>query len=251
MITLLCCPMRWWSWSLVKIPHIFWLGRNPTVFLSHIISHSHDDRFPIPLWETWFSSSLGVPIPALIANPQQCPCRQFCFDPYGDHIQTCHRKYEQYPSTNGSCIISVCCFDRLVTGWKPPKLLPCLEIYEEILRSRSMWSCHGVKRTRFLHEHRSWMSRWPMIDMDVLDTEHTNDCLWHRQEHDLQLRTHMVCVCVCVCVKLDHRWHFIRRERIELWRQMFVQQTFVSTGHGRFEIFDFSNRWDLTRTGRG
>jgi hypothetical protein len=25
-----------------------------TVFLSHIQSRSHDDRFPIPLWETWF-----------------------------------------------------------------------------------------------------------------------------------------------------------------------------------------------------
>ena len=43
----------------------------PTAFLSHIQPRSHDDSFPLPLWETWFCQSLGVPIPALIANPQQ------------------------------------------------------------------------------------------------------------------------------------------------------------------------------------
>ncbi len=43
----------------------------------------------IPLWETWFCSSLGVPIPVLLVNPPQCPCRQFSVDPYCDHIQTC------------------------------------------------------------------------------------------------------------------------------------------------------------------
>ena len=59
---------------------------------------SHDDRFPMPLWETWFCSSLGVPIPALLANPQQCPCRQFRFNPYGDHIQTCQRQSAALPS---------------------------------------------------------------------------------------------------------------------------------------------------------
>jgi hypothetical protein len=34
----------------------------PTTFITHIQSHSHDDRFPIPLWETWFCESLGVSI---------------------------------------------------------------------------------------------------------------------------------------------------------------------------------------------
>jgi hypothetical protein len=43
----------------------------PTVFLSHIVRRSHDDRFSIPLWETWCCSSLGVQIPAdnLISTP--------------------------------------------------------------------------------------------------------------------------------------------------------------------------------------
>jgi hypothetical protein len=66
-----------------------------TSFLSHIQSRCHEDRFPIPLWETWFCQSLDVTIPALLENPRQCPCRQFSFDPYGDH------------HTNGSCIYSV------------------------------------------------------------------------------------------------------------------------------------------------
>ncbi len=30
--------------------------------------------------ETWFCSSLGVSIPVLLTNPQQCPCRQVRFD---------------------------------------------------------------------------------------------------------------------------------------------------------------------------
>ena len=61
----------------------------PTAFISHIQPRSHDDRFPIPLWKTWFCQSLGVPIPDLLENPRHCPCRQFNYDHYGDHIQTC------------------------------------------------------------------------------------------------------------------------------------------------------------------
>ncbi len=70
------------------ITHMFtW---KPIVFIRHIQPRSHDDRFPMPLWETWFCSSLDVPIRlvVLMENPGQCPFRQFNFDPYGDHIQT-------------------------------------------------------------------------------------------------------------------------------------------------------------------
>ncbi len=35
-------------------------------FLSHVKRRSNDDRFPIALWEVWFCSQLGVPIPELI-----------------------------------------------------------------------------------------------------------------------------------------------------------------------------------------
>jgi hypothetical protein len=35
----------------------------PTAVIRHhsIMPRSHDDRFPVPLWKTWFCSSLGVP----------------------------------------------------------------------------------------------------------------------------------------------------------------------------------------------
>jgi hypothetical protein len=69
-----------------------------TSFISHIQSRSHDDRFPIPLWVTWFCQSLGVPIPSLLENPRQCPCRQFSFDHCGDHIQTCQCQSAALPA---------------------------------------------------------------------------------------------------------------------------------------------------------
>ena len=37
----------------------------PIVFLSHIKRRTNDDCFPLTLWETWFCSNLGVPIPGL------------------------------------------------------------------------------------------------------------------------------------------------------------------------------------------
>ena len=72
-------------------------GENPTrmlnwkslAFLGHIKRRTNDDRFPLPLWETWFCSSLGVPILALIGPPQQCACNDFRYDLCGDHLQTC------------------------------------------------------------------------------------------------------------------------------------------------------------------
>ena len=62
------------------------------------MSLSHDYGFPIPLWETWFCQSLGVPIPVLIETPRQCPCRQIYFDPYGDQIQTCQCQFASLPA---------------------------------------------------------------------------------------------------------------------------------------------------------
>jgi hypothetical protein len=111
-------------------------GENPTLmltwktttFLCHIQSRSHDDRFPIPVWETWLSQSLGVPIPALLEKPRQCPCRQFSFDHYGDHIQTCQRLSTVFHRTSGSYIHSVCYYARLVTELRPIELLLLLGI---------------------------------------------------------------------------------------------------------------------------
>ena len=72
-------------------------SRNPRL-TSAEMCRSHDDRFPLPLWETWFCSSLGVSILALIANPQQCSGRQFRFDPYGDYLQTCQHQSAALPT---------------------------------------------------------------------------------------------------------------------------------------------------------
>ncbi len=79
-----------------KSTHI--LTWKTTTFISHIQSRSHDDHFPIPLWETWFCQSLGVPISTFLENSRQCPCRQFSFDHYGDHIQTCQCQSATLPS---------------------------------------------------------------------------------------------------------------------------------------------------------
>jgi hypothetical protein len=54
--------------------------------------------YTYPLWETWFCQSLGVLIPDFLVNPWQCPCRQFNFDPYGDHIQTCQCQSTELPT---------------------------------------------------------------------------------------------------------------------------------------------------------
>jgi hypothetical protein len=58
----------------------------PLAFLSYIQRRTNDDRFPLSLWEVWFCSSLGVPIPASIGPPQQDACNAFHYDLYGDHI---------------------------------------------------------------------------------------------------------------------------------------------------------------------
>jgi hypothetical protein len=58
-------------------------------FLSHIKCRTNGDRFPLSLWEVWFCSTLGVPIPVLIGPSQECVCNVFHYDSFGDHLQTC------------------------------------------------------------------------------------------------------------------------------------------------------------------
>jgi hypothetical protein len=61
-------------------------------FLRYVKRRSNDDRFPLTLWEVWFCSQLGVPIPELIGPLRQCPCNDFQIDYFGDHLQTCQAK---------------------------------------------------------------------------------------------------------------------------------------------------------------
>jgi hypothetical protein len=64
----------------------------PLGFLNHIMRCTNRDRFPLSLWEVWFCSTIGVPIPALIGPSQQCACNKFQHDFFGDHLQTCKVK---------------------------------------------------------------------------------------------------------------------------------------------------------------
>jgi hypothetical protein len=65
------------------------LNWKPLGFFSHIKRRTNDDRFPLSLWEVWFCSTLGVPIPALIGPSEQCACNAFHYDSFGDHLQIC------------------------------------------------------------------------------------------------------------------------------------------------------------------
>jgi hypothetical protein len=89
-----------------------------TAFLSHIQSRSHDDHFPIPLWETWFCQSLGVPVPALFENDNVLVVNLvltitvITFRRVNVYLQHLQR-------TSGSYIDSVCYYTRLVTELRP------------------------------------------------------------------------------------------------------------------------------------
>jgi hypothetical protein len=63
-------------------------------FLRYVKCRSNDDQFPLTLWEVWFCSQLGVPIPELIGSLRKCPCNDFQIDHFGDHLQTCQPKSE-------------------------------------------------------------------------------------------------------------------------------------------------------------
>jgi hypothetical protein len=70
-------------------PTLTW---KPLGFLRHVKRRTNADRFPLALWEVWFCTQLGVPIPDLIGPIRQCPCNAFQIDLFGDHLQTCQAK---------------------------------------------------------------------------------------------------------------------------------------------------------------
>ena len=113
--------------------------------LNHIQSRSHDDRFPIPLWETWFCQSLGVPIPPLLANPRQCPCRQFNFDPYSDHIQTCQRQSAVLIAHEWIVYKLSLLLRSVGHRVKPHKITPAPDNERGDIEIRIMSSCHSEK----------------------------------------------------------------------------------------------------------
>jgi hypothetical protein len=90
----------------------------PTAWISHIVRRSHDDRLPMLVWEAWFCSTLGVPIPALVENPGPCACQHF--DIYGDHHKVITSRPVNYnlqrcTRMSGLFTGSASCFVLLVT----------------------------------------------------------------------------------------------------------------------------------------
>ena len=60
----------------------------PLTFLSHIGSHSIE--WPLDLWRTFFSSSLGVSIPILVNHPRTlCACKKHLLGHLPDHVHCC------------------------------------------------------------------------------------------------------------------------------------------------------------------
>ena len=60
----------------------------PLTFLSHI--GSHNIEWPLDLWQTFFSSSLGVSIPILVDHPRTlCACKKHLLGHLPDHVHCC------------------------------------------------------------------------------------------------------------------------------------------------------------------
>jgi hypothetical protein len=59
-------------------------------WLGQIRSHRKDETWSASLWQTFFSASMGAPIPVIAEKPlATCGCKKFQFDPLGDHLNKC------------------------------------------------------------------------------------------------------------------------------------------------------------------
>ncbi len=62
----------------------------PMSWLGQIRPHRRDESWSASLWQTFFSTSMGVQIPVIAEKPlATCGCRKFQLDPLGDHLNTC------------------------------------------------------------------------------------------------------------------------------------------------------------------
>ena len=60
----------------------------PLTFLSHVGGHSIE--WPLDLWQTFVSSSLGVSIPILVNHPRTlCACKKHLLGHLPDHVHCC------------------------------------------------------------------------------------------------------------------------------------------------------------------
>ena len=121
------CPVTDHPSVLVHEMMVIEPGENPTrmvtwkstTFIRHILSRSHDDHFPIPLWETWFCESLGFPIPSFLENPDNVLVVNLVLTFTVITFRRVIVNLHHFQRTNRSCIDSVCSYPRLVTELKP------------------------------------------------------------------------------------------------------------------------------------
>ncbi len=143
------------------------LSWKPLGFLSHIMRRTNSDRFPLSLWEVWFCSTIGVPLPVLIGHSQQCACNNFQHDFFGDHLQTC--KVKSAASQVHDWVVY-----RLggIFGWwvKIHKITPAtgkergdLEIKDYVVLQKSLKQADRLPPPRTL----IWTSLWRILDMAV------------------------------------------------------------------------------------
>ena len=51
---------------------------------------SQAESWSAPLWQTFFTTSIGFPVPLITALPSvTCGCRRFALDSFGDHVSAC------------------------------------------------------------------------------------------------------------------------------------------------------------------
>ena len=66
------------------------LWYKPMAWLGVLRPLSQAESWSAPLWQTFFTTSIGFPVPLITALPNvTCGCRRFALDSFGDHVSTC------------------------------------------------------------------------------------------------------------------------------------------------------------------
>ena len=66
------------------------LWYKPMAWLGVLRPLSQAESWSVLLWQTFFTTSLGFPVPFITALPNvTCGCRRFALDSFGDRVRTC------------------------------------------------------------------------------------------------------------------------------------------------------------------
>ena len=65
------------------------LWYKPMAWLGVLRPLSQAESWSAPLWQTFFTTSIGFPVPLITALPNvTCDCQRFALDSFGDHVST-------------------------------------------------------------------------------------------------------------------------------------------------------------------